>query len=58
MNLTVAEMEDLTNSTSEAEWNAACDRIKKARGGAYPDDWYAKVLLSGLAARTSGGLSK
>jgi len=37
----------LRNTKSEREWSALCDEIK-ANGG-YPADWYARVILSGLA---------
>ena len=50
MPITQEELSNLTLAASEKEWNAACDAIKCARGGQYPPDWYAKVVLSGLAA--------
>ena len=45
------ELHALENTTCEREWNAQCDAIKKARGGFYPADWYAEVVLSGFMAR-------
>lgn len=36
--------------TSE-DWDAACNTIKETHGGRYPDDWFAKVLQSGLSHR-------
>lgn len=47
-NLTDAEMEKLEACKTEAEWDATCDEIKRARGGDYPPDWFAKVVLAGL----------
>lgn len=33
---------------SEEEWNATCDKIKKTRGGQYPNDWWPKIVQSGM----------
>lgn len=41
----------MQSSTSETEWNANCDKVKKANNG-YPDFWYAAIVLSGLSAET------
>ena len=46
--LTEAELHNLRNAKTEAQWNADCDAIKAARGGSYPSDWYAKVIQSGV----------
>jgi hypothetical protein len=46
-------MNQLKNAKSEVEWNAICDGVKNSRGGKYPDDWYGKVILSGLAGKVS-----
>ena len=46
--LTDEEFSELTSVQSEAEWNAACDRVKKARDGAYPRDWWPRMMLSGV----------
>lgn len=58
-NITDAELEKLKAAKTQGEWNAACDEIKKARGGQYPADWWAKVKLSGImdeaVARFGGG---
>jgi L-rhamnose mutarotase len=48
MNLTEAEMAKLRNTKNESEWNAVCDEIKAARNGAYPPDWFAKMMMTGL----------
>lgn len=48
--ITPEELQELELTTNADEWNAACDKIKAARGGQYPPDWYAKVLASGLMA--------
>lgn len=45
------ELQALTDSKSEVEWNKICDKVKKDRDGAYPGDWYAKVIASGLARK-------
>ena len=34
----------LRTVASDEEWYAACQAIKKARGGRYSPDWYDKVL--------------
>lgn len=49
--LTDAEMTRLKNTKTEQEWSDACDAVKAARGGAYPEDWFVKVLASGLMSR-------
>lgn len=36
---------------SADEWNAACSKLKAARGGVYPSDWWPKVKLSGMMER-------
>ena len=48
-NITEEELQRLRDSKNENDWNDACDAIKKARNGRYPDDWWAKVMTSGLA---------
>lgn len=48
MNLTETEMESLKATKNSREWNDACDAIKRARGGEYPQDWFARVLATGL----------
>ena len=42
----------MESSKSDEEWNANCDKVKKAYGG-YPDYWYAEIVLSGLCDRVS-----
>ncbi len=49
--LTKDELDLLETSRTEAEWDSVCDMIKADRGGAYPPDWYPRVLASGLALR-------
>lgn len=41
------------SSTSKTEWNANCDKVKKAFGGNYPPFWYQAVIVSGLADKTA-----
>ena len=36
---------------TEKDWGKVCDDIKAARGGEYPDDWWAKVNQSGMMDR-------
>lgn len=40
----------MESGQSDAEWNHNCDKVKAACGG-YPDFWYEKIILSGLARR-------
>ncbi len=40
----------MESSASESEWNANCDKVKKANSG-YPAFWYALIILSGLFDR-------
>jgi len=48
ISLTDEEMNRLRSSKSAWEWAIACDAVKCARDGAYPHDWFRKVLASGL----------
>ena len=50
-NLTQEELSILKACQSAEDWGDACDAIKEARGGMYPDDWWNKVKLSGLMDR-------
>lgn len=58
MNITDDEIKRLEETKSEAEWNAACDDIKRARGGQYPPDWWPKVSQSGLVRRVATSWNK
>jgi hypothetical protein len=51
MNLTEAEYAALESAATLADYARTCDAVKAARGGEYPDDWYTRVLASGLATR-------
>ena len=51
MNITESELTALDAATTATDWNAVCDQIKRSRGGQYPPNWYAVVVLSGMAAR-------
>ena len=42
----------MKSSRSESEWNANCNKVKKACGG-YPDFWHSAIVLSGVAAETA-----
>jgi len=48
MNITEQEIEALESAMTEKEWNNACDKIKGARGGQYPEDWWPRVKLGGI----------
>ena len=48
-NITQEELDRLKACTTSQEWSDTCDAIKDARDGQYPPDWWAKVILSGLA---------
>ena len=51
--LTDNELARLEEAQTEQDWSTTCDAIKATRGGSYPADWYAKVILSGLARRVA-----
>ena len=51
MLLTTEEFNALKAAKSEKEWNGVCDKVKAARGGEYPADWFPRVILTGLAGR-------
>lgn len=40
----------MESSQSEAEWNANCDKVKAHFGG-YPNDWFKKIIVSGLLGK-------
>ena len=52
--ITKEELEMLEACRNESDWGKACDAIKKARKGMYPDDWGDKVKLSGMMDRIMG----
>ena len=49
--ITDEELKSLEACQSGEDWGNACDKIKAARGGIYPDDWWDKVKLSGMMDR-------
>ena len=53
-NLTQEELSILKACQSAEDWGDACDAIKEARGGMYPDDWWDKVKLTGMMDRILG----
>lgn len=55
--ITDAELSDLENCASTEEWNKACDRIKDARDGNYPLDWWDRVIRSNLAGQVMAGFA-
>lgn len=48
--LTYTEEQRLKLTTSEEEWGEVCDAIKAARDGAYPQEWFLKIVASGFMA--------
>ncbi len=36
---------------SAEQWNQSCAKIKAARDGQFPDDWFARVVTSGMMHR-------
>jgi hypothetical protein len=51
--MTIEEVKTLMGSSqSEAEWDANCDRVKKAHNG-YPSFWFREIVMSGLAGRVA-----
>ena len=55
MNITKEQLKSLEDCQSASDWRAACDAIKDASQSkvAYPDDWWEKVMDSGLADRVT-----
>lgn len=53
MELTTEQIQSLEDCQSEADWSKACEAIKESSGDgiSYPDDWFEKVLESGLMDR-------
>ena len=53
MNITKSQLETLESCTTAQQWREACDAIKAASESkvCYPDDWFEKVMTSGLADR-------
>lgn len=50
--MTEKNLIDLKNAKNVDEWNALCDSIKREHNG-YPQDWFSRVVQSGLMAMTS-----
>jgi len=53
-NLSDEEMDRLDACETAEDWGLACDAIKEARGGMYPDDWWDRVKLSGMMDEIMG----
>jgi hypothetical protein len=47
----------MESSTSEAEWNANCEKVKAANGG-YPAFWYSTIVMSGLMGKVTANFRK
>ena len=43
----------MKSSKNESEWNANCDKVKKANNNNYPDFWYGAIISSGIASETA-----
>jgi hypothetical protein len=43
----------MESATSEADWHAKCDQVRRACGGQYPAFWYAAIVQSGLTRRVA-----
>lgn len=50
--ITDEEIKALSEAKNDEEWATVCVAIRDAHGNKYPDDWYTKVCLTGLLART------
>jgi len=50
-NITDEELQMIETVQTEQQWSEACLKIKRARQGAYPPDWWPKVKTSGLMDR-------
>ena len=55
MKITKEQMQSLEDCQSADEWRKACHAIKSASesGICYPDDWWDKVVQSGLMDRVT-----
>lgn len=49
-------IELMQSSKDVVEWNANCDKVKKANEG-YPTFWFTEVVLSGVMAETKSNWS-
>lgn len=47
-NITEEELQALRETRNADDWSRVCNQIKTARRGAYPPDWWPKVMASGL----------
>ena len=51
--MTEQEVVELMKSSNSAdEWNANCDKVKKACAG-YPSFWWPAIMQSGVATETA-----
>ena len=55
MNITKSQLESLESCTTPSQWGEACDAIKAASESkvCLPDDWWEKVVESGLMDRVT-----
>lgn len=56
--MTDEEFAEICAAQTEVQYHEAVQRIKRARDGEYPDDWWARVVQSGtlrkITARWGG----
>lgn len=57
MNITEQELKQLEEAQDDVEWNRTIDEIKAKRGGAYPPDWFAKVVQANLNSKIDLSIS-
>ena len=55
IDITQEELDRLSDSRSVGDWIAACDAVKDARGGEFPDGWHPSVTeVDGKWVQTKG----
>ena len=61
MPLTDVEIEAITDAATrpwDSSWDELVDKIKAARGGLFPNDWFEKVIKTGTIPTVRGGERK
>jgi len=51
--MTDAQVALMASSNSAADWQNNLEQVQKEHDGQYPDDWYAKIIESGLVRRVA-----
>lgn len=44
----------MRSSNTKAEWNANCDKVKRARNGGYPPYWFKEIIQARLCDELFG----